>query len=82
MSMLNSTDTRASYPPPASSQDSGSIRCATPCPKLKYTLTTIVQVVLYRREALSHYGNTGCGRMRDNRVLWRKFGSKRDEVNR
>jgi len=51
--MLNSSDTRASYPPPASSQRSGSIRCATACPKLKYTLTTILNVVLERREAWS-----------------------------
>jgi len=31
---------------------------------------------------LSHYGNPWCGHMRENRVLWRKFGSKRDVVNR
>jgi len=38
--------------------------------------------VWYRREAFSHYGNTGCGRMRENEVLWRKFGSKRVQVER
>jgi hypothetical protein len=72
------------YPPAASSQGSGSIRCATPRPKLKYTLTTILHVVLQRREAWSLTLREHRLRPyeRENRDLWRKFGSKKDVVNR